>query len=887
MHSFSTFARGLALASLALLIACGSDPVVPAGDVGGGDAESDLGIQVDAIPQPDAGGGSSDAPDVAADLGDDAGQDVVSDPRQDAPGDAAGCTTLGCPCVDDGECASGYCIEGVDRGEFICSQFCDGACSDPAYECVLLENSGGDAVRLCVPAADRQCQPCRIGRDCGGLDTVCAEMIDGTFCAAPCGDGVRCPSGHSCQSYDEAGELVDVCLPDFGVCSACYDPDGDRFGRGVACLGVDCDEEDRDVNPGEPEICDGLDQNCNGDVDEGFDLLGDPTNCGGCGIVCDATNGTPVCVGGECGIEGCEDGWADCNGRSSDGCETDLSAPETCGTCAILEGTPGEACGDCGDGVWTCDDAGGVECVGASDGGTRNACGGCRPLLIEPGVACGACGTGAFECLGPEATICIDGTNCPPTAPVVTIVPATPTALDDLTCTIVEESVDLDGDDVTYRFEWERFGVFERAGATLSASSLDIDDQWNCVAIPSDGEMEGEAGRSPGVLVRDPCADGELNGNESAVDCGGDPLLIGGEAHSCPRCPSGEECVVDDDCIIGYFCDGTCRRQVCPVGELFCVGDQRWLCDARGASSTFISDCILGCDGGSCEVGCGDGIVGAGEFCDDGAENSDVEADACRTDCTIARCGDGVVDTGEECDGGEACSDECELTVGLSCLQLHEAGATDDGLYMIDPDGAGGFEPTERYCDMNTDGGGWTLVYIVRNDVPQSGNYWPQVVPGSGSVFPTTLDRPGAFFSGPDLATRSAYFDASGATEWRGTLMASDGTVRFDVRSDWTGGTGIAFRCFATGQGSCGAVTQTCSDNSDDATVIENNIGGPIAAGGTGHVCDVGWTSCSGCVDWSSVRTDNCAGCDASRRIRYVGDTSIDHSADHTAYWIR
>ncbi len=53
-----------------------------------------------------------------------------------------------------------------------------------------------------------------------------------------------------------------------GVGDACdADPDGDGYGSGV-----DCDETRADVNPGAIEVCDGRDQNCDNDVDNG--LLG-------------------------------------------------------------------------------------------------------------------------------------------------------------------------------------------------------------------------------------------------------------------------------------------------------------------------------------------------------------------------------------------------------------------------------------------------------------------------------------------------------------------------------------------------------------------------------------------------------------------------------------
>lgn len=61
--------------------------------------------------------------------------------------------------------------------------------------------------------------------------------------------------------------------------------------------------------------------------------------------------------------------------------------------------------------------------------------------------------------------------------------------------------------------------------------------------------------------------------------------------------------------------------------------------------------------------GCGDGVLDPGELCDDGAGNSDVAADACRTTCVPAACGDGVVDSDEACDDGNLVSaDGCDAT---------------------------------------------------------------------------------------------------------------------------------------------------------------------------------------------------------------------------------
>lgn len=70
---------------------------------------------------------------------------------------------------------------------------------------------------------------------------------------------------------------------------------------------------------------------------------------------------------------------------------------------------------------------------------------------------------------------------------------------------------------------------------------------------------------------------------------------------------------------------------------------------------------------------------------------------------------------------GDTCNTDITVSSILpNCLAYLNTGSTTDGVYTIDPDGAGLNAPYDCYCDMTSDGGGWTLVF--NHNI--AGGYW-------------------------------------------------------------------------------------------------------------------------------------------------------------------
>lgn len=151
--------------------------------------------------------------------------------------------------------------------------------------------------------------------------------------------------------------------------------------------------------PGAPEACNAEDDDCDGMIDEDFDFLNDLTNCGGCGMDCARPNASEVCARGTCRMD-CDAGWADCNMRPEDGCETDLLDPASCGECGTQcpESAPFCQLGDEGP-----------ECVLACEAGLTD-CGGACVDTRTSTAHCGGCGAACAP--RPHATTSCGATGC-------------------------------------------------------------------------------------------------------------------------------------------------------------------------------------------------------------------------------------------------------------------------------------------------------------------------------------------------------------------------------------------------------------------------------------------------------------------------------------------
>ncbi len=372
----------------------GSWPPIPDGSVV--DA-GDSGSEVDACaPSPEVCDGTDNDCDGVVDNAED---DVVAfDPFNCGEcGIECSYPSAGATCID-GDCAMGACnpnywdLNGVDtdgceyqcytrnNGVEVCNGFdddCDGDtdedfdlltdinnCGGCYRACAFFQGEGSCVNGLCELSEckggfvdkdgnpDNGCEclmgitesttTCDATNPCGGVD-VCADVNnDGVFHCGPIPQDVCDGVDNDCDGVvdeDAPAELgTDPCYTHPVGCtddgSGSYTCVGTCQTGIPTCVGggVSCGNQ----IPPSAEVCDNLDNDCNGVVDDGYDKQNDPANCGTCGLQCSLADAVPACVAGGCVISACMPNHWNLNGVDSDGCEY---------SCTISNGGV-EACND-------------------------------------------------------------------------------------------------------------------------------------------------------------------------------------------------------------------------------------------------------------------------------------------------------------------------------------------------------------------------------------------------------------------------------------------------------------------------------------------------------------------------------------------------------------
>ena len=303
--------------------------------------------------------GETPPPDVATPV------DVATDTGQSVSCDDPSSGGFGCPCASNDECQSEYCYT-TKSGSF-CTKVCQDECPK-GWQCKSVSN-GPDIIWLCAPKEDILCEPCATDKECGGPGDLCVPVGDpgDTYCTLLCVGDLDCPVGYHCgEATGDNGATASQCLPDTGSCVCTAELDGTKKACSVAndvgtCYGEQtCDGpagwSDCDAKEPAEEVCDGFDNDCNGQSDDGLpphactvdndqgSCAGTETCTGDLGWICDAaTPEADICDG--------EDN--DCDG------EVDEDFP--------LEGQPcdGDDADLCPGGEWVCAESGlGLDCVG-------------------------------------------------------------------------------------------------------------------------------------------------------------------------------------------------------------------------------------------------------------------------------------------------------------------------------------------------------------------------------------------------------------------------------------------------------------------------------------------------------------------------------------------
>ena len=293
--------------------------------------------------------------DVGADaeLVVDADLPCIPDCKDKVCGDSDGCGGMCTACPGEQElCVLGKCecipaCEGKDCGP----DGCDGSCGD----CGANEQCSDEGLCECLAEVV----------ECGDVCCAPGEVCHADQCCLPDCEGKECGSdgcGGNCGECDDENPCTDDYCLEGGTCQFSKKQDGTECELQDGCVGTCLNGECVTV-----EVCDGQDNDCDDQVDEGFpnydedeqaDCVDpDDDNDGHLDDVdCEPQNeAVPSCEGKECGEDGCGGNCGDCDEYLGSFCDS--------GTCACVPDCAGKECGadGCGGSCGQCKDA--FECA--------------------------------------------------------------------------------------------------------------------------------------------------------------------------------------------------------------------------------------------------------------------------------------------------------------------------------------------------------------------------------------------------------------------------------------------------------------------------------------------------------------------------------------------
>ena len=593
-----------------------------------------------------------------------------------------------------------------------------------------------------------------LDNDCNGLvDDDAVDMLD--WYADADGDG-----------YGDAGAIVQTCEAPIGYVANesdcddsdarynpsaleadCEDPadyncdgsvgyedaDGDGF---AAC--ADCDDSDAAIHPEATEVCNGVDDDCNGLSDDEDPTLtdgetwygdADGDGFGGTQFVesaCEQPAGY-VSNSDDCddvdaasypsAVEVCDEADNDCDGSIDEGAGSSWYA-DTDGdgygdpasivdACEMPAGYSANG-GDCDDGSASTSPAAYEICDGIDnncDGNTDDSSALNTSVWYvdadTDGYGDGAGGVAA--CNAPSGHV-DNGSDCDDAD--TTVNPAADEYCDgvDNDCDgNTDESSSLDASSWYADSDGDGYGGSSLLSVACTApfggtsNALDCDDTNAAIHPGADEYCDGVDNDCDGTSDEDDAvdanwwyvdADGDGYGSDTGANACSLPSGYADNTLDCDDTDSGStNNTVDADC------DGTLTAEDCN--------------DSDAASTIVATD--ADCDGTITAEDCNDSdststIVATDADCDGAITAEDCD-DSDSNSTTIATDGDcdGVV-TSDDCEDGNNGIGYCS-----ACSVIQSNGlSTGDGSYQIDPEGDG--TPIAVYCDMTTDGGGWTLV---------------------------------------------------------------------------------------------------------------------------------------------------------------------------------